>query len=121
MEVAANWFRDWATVRGDLEGIRETPARNLGQDGAQSRAMKFNEGELAALLERYTCAMAAHNRCLTALIDALTNDATRPQLVADERLSHGELIAARERLIFALALGGGAPIRLQSVPTPIGD
>ena len=66
--------------------------------------MKLNEGELAALLERYTCAMVAHNRSLKALIDALTNDAARTQLVADERQAHSELSAARERLIFALAL-----------------
>ncbi len=66
--------------------------------------MKFKDGELAALLERYKCAMAAHNQCLTALVDALTNDAARTQLVAAERHSHNDLIAARERLIFALAL-----------------
>ena len=65
--------------------------------------MKFNEGELAALLERYRCAMAAHNQRLTAMIEALTSDsATVRTLIANERRSHNDLIAARERLIFAL-------------------
>lgn len=73
---------------------------------AESRRMKFTEGELAAVLERYLCATAAHNQCLTAPIGALTNDsASATALAAEERQSHSEVIAARERLIFALSLG----------------
>jgi hypothetical protein len=65
--------------------------------------MNIDEGEFAALLERYTVAMAAHQQCLTTLIDAMISDAPTLDIAADERRSHIELTVARKRLIRALA------------------
>jgi len=65
--------------------------------------MALAETDFALLLERYTNAMAAHNRCMTALIDAMTSDSEpSAEIVADEREAHSELIMARERLMYAL-------------------
>src|SRR5262249_55762821 len=88
-----------------MSNILDTTASSLSgntlvlsaQPGARIPQMKIDESELTALLERYSTAMADHEKCLTALVDAMLTEMPTADLLESERRSQLDLIAARER------------------------